>query len=163
MAITITLRGFKALRRKATRQERTLRSEFAGRLPQAVSLVIAAVRRGNFFNKGTGKLKRSLSMSRVRQSGTSVEQDALWGVPYGRVLEWGPFRKRTWAIKARKAQFLRFAANGKVFFRKQVTHRWTPKEMRPHFGPTLFRLRSALLRILGREPKIIFGGSGLGV
>lgn len=161
--ITLKVKGLKPLRRRATQQERKWRSEFANRLPAASALVIAAVRRGNFFNKDSGKLKRSISAGPVVQSGASVRQDISWGVPYGRVLEWGPFRKRTWVIKARKAKFLRFAVGGKVVFAKQVTHRWTPKEMRPHFGPTLFRLRSALLRILGREPKIIFGGTGLGV
>lgn len=118
------------------------------RLNQAADMIISEVKSGSFFDNPTGKLQESISKGRVRRRRGAISIDMGWGVPYGKTVEFGP-RKKTWKIRARFAKALRFQAGGGIVFAKEVTHRWTPAEQRPHFAPTIKRLAPRIRKTLG--------------
>jgi hypothetical protein len=83
----------------------------------------------------SGKLRASVAALPTRVSGTAVigevQQDPTIAF-YGRANEFGV--QHPWQIVASKQRFLKFISDGKVNFRRSVTH--PPLPPRPFFGPS---------------------------
>lgn len=151
----LKVEGLRSLSRKVGMAHRGLTREMRQRVPQVTSMILSAIRRGNFFDRPTGRLQRTMRPGRVYSDLRGVGQTIDWGVPYGRVLEFGP-RVRRWVIAARRAQFLRFVSGGRVVFARRVVRRWDRSQLRPHVGPTIDRLRPLIVRELGKPPRVLF-------
>lgn len=124
------------------------------RLEQAGDMILAEVGSGDWFDNPTGKLQGSNTKGRLSRRRATVTLPLLWGVPYGRVLEFGP-RVKTWKIRARFGKALRFQVGGSVIFRREVTHHWTPAQKRPHFFPAAKRLAPSIRKLLAKSMKEI--------
>lgn len=159
MAVILTKSAFQGLNKFAEVLEgasRDILFDVAFRLPVATDTVIAALRRKSFFDNPTGKLQRSHKADPVRMLKFRARQDVRWTVPYGRVMEFGPRSAVAWEIKPKRAKALRFVVDGKTVFAGRVVHVWDDRQLRPHVGPTLEDLDSSLVRILTREPRMLF-------
>lgn len=154
--IRLKITGLDPLRRKAERAKRDVVRDVGSRMPLAAAAIFQAIRRGNFFDNPTPKLQRTMTVGRIQKRGAQLEMDIGWGVPYGRVLEFGPLRRRIWTIKPKRGKVLRFKAGGGIVFARSVTRVWEKSQLRPHVGPTIFRLRNRLIRILGKPPEVLF-------
>jgi hypothetical protein len=96
-----------------------------------------------------------------------------WAVPYGYVLEWGPYKKRVWYIKPKgfrsevnlgrsgggqALSFLRFEYKGKIVFARKVKHTWTRAQLRPHFEPWMNHYQRRILADIGDIPRQVIEG-----
>ncbi len=154
--VRLKFKGFGFLRRLVSRQSRRINREVGNRMPIAAQAVVSAIRIGSFFDKPTPNLQRTMKIGAAKTKGRQTELDIEWGVPYGRVLEFGPARKRRWVIKPKRGKALRFMVGGRLVFVRSVTRVWTKDQLRPHLGPTLFRLQGRIADILGKPPEVLF-------
>jgi hypothetical protein len=148
------VRGVRAFVRSLERADKVARAHIRQRQTFWGNRVIRDIRGDHqLFSNEHGRLKQSLYTRRKRgqKPGESV-QELGWRVPYGEVVEFGPARAREWKIRPRGFRsdakgagkaltHLRFVVKGKVIYAKEVTHRWTEKERRPHFEPWIDHVR----------------------
>lgn len=123
-----------------------------------------------------GGLAQSIMPSRVYKQGSTMHAHVRWGLPYGKILEWGP-SKKSWDIKAKHAPVLRFGwpnapqggftatATGSkggqrvmtltanVFYFKRVRHVDRPSHRRVHVKPAVEKQEPIFIRDMMRIPK----------
>ena len=171
--ITSTVTGVDEACRALTGTTRLTRAHTRKRLAFWGRRLVSSIRGDSgLFTSDHGVLKASLWTERSKDSAEPA-QEIGWGVPYGEVLEWGPARAREWKIRPRGFRSdvthgrsgggkalarLRFVAKGKVVYAREVTHRWTEAERRPHFAPWLDHItRFFLDDMLSINARVIAG------
>jgi len=112
-----------------------------GRILQTHALVIAAKAKlilGRVAKSGSSRLAGTIHTSPLRSISGQASIDIKWGLPYGRILEYGP-RVKQWVITARNAPHLVFYSqyHGSIIKKKQVIHRWDKSQLREHVGPAV--------------------------
>jgi hypothetical protein len=124
-----------AMRAKGPRIVSVLMSKVNLLMTQLGSFVQTQKLSGQVLGVRSGKLRASISALPTQLVGTkiigTVQQDPTIAF-YGRANEFGLLHP--WEIVASKQRFLKFISDGKVNFRRSVTH--PPLPPRPFFAPS---------------------------